>query len=155
MLTLFVFEYLASPPDGAQTLLTSYRQMFSVNLGTTTDESISLDPHFPVHLLSFEKNIANHNRTFRIFLTKGTGDVSRIMLESAKPNKYYELNGRYAVSPETANLKWVNSNTLSFDGVNLAGMPTHFELRLNDLRMKESSLTHLSMQPFAQITGPD
>ncbi len=148
---LCVVQYISSSGEIARAHLLSYRNEFLVKLGTTTDESIFLGLSVPVHLTTIEKRISNRNRTFRAYIIRDVSGVFRVALESAKPHEFFQLSGSYAVSPETAGMSWSGNSIISFDGVNREGEPTGFELRLNDLMLRQTTLTHLSKQHSAPV----
>ncbi len=129
--------------------------MFSVKLGTTSDPFLSLASSTEVDLRTQEKKFSNRNRTLRAYLMKQKGGIVRLAFESAKPHAFFQLTGNYAVSPETVGIVWKDNSMVSFDGVNTKGLPTHFEFRLNDLEMKETSLPQLSVQILAPVIDVD
>ena len=155
MVTVLVFQYYSTSGEKARKHLAEYRQTFFVKLGTTTDTSIVLTPSLSVSLTTGEKKFSNRNRTFRAYLIKGSDGVSRVAFEAAKPHSFYELSGSYAVSSETVGLIWKNNSTLSFSGVDEHGIPTHFELQLNDLILREAPLPFLVKRLSAPAVDVD
>ena len=155
IVVLCTFQYISSSGEIARAHLLSYRNEFLVKLGTTTDKSIFLSSSVPVHLTTAEKKISNHNRTFRAYIVRDVSGVSRVAFESAKPHGFFQLNGNYAVSPETVGIVWMNNSTVSFDGVNAEGIPTRFELRLSNREIKETVLSKLSVRHQAPVIDAD
>lgn len=142
-LLLYVLHSPATSQEKQLAQLATYRGMFVVKQGTTSDPSLTVDLVREMSGVAAHKKIPNHNRTLRVFLKDDEHHVSRVLIESAKPHLFYQLNGNYAVSPETTALGWNSETHMSFEGVNSSGYPTWFDLNIRDLTIHEEIISGL------------
>ena len=155
LLLLCTLSSSATSQEKQLAQLATYRGMFVVKQGTTSDPSLTVDLVREVSGVAANKKISNHNRTLRVFLKDDEHHVSRVVIESAKPHLFYQLNGNYAVSSETATLGWNSETHLSFEGVSSSGYPTWFDLNIRDLIIHEEIISGFLPANQERVINPD
>jgi hypothetical protein len=156
LLTFIVTSYSGEPSSlMKRQQMDAYHQQFVVKLGTTTDAHLKVALSSADERSTQQQRTANHARTLRATVERTTIGVPRVVIESAKPQRYYVLSGDYAVSLETASLKWVHNTALSFQAVDQQGMPVSYVIDVHTGRVEKNALPKLILSSREVLADPD